>query len=445
MTDKGRVVWTEGMFLRPQHFQQQTRYFESFIEARVRAISDFNWGLVNFEFDQELMLQGKLSLASASGILPDGTPFSLPERDTPPLIIEVGSEVKNQIVYLTLPERRSGMPEMQLPDSDTISQGRLMSSEISVIDTASLDPSEAPIHTASLVLGLRLESQPLEGFTRIPLCKIIEVRTDKSLLLDESFIPSVLNLEASKVLLALISEIRGLLLHRAEALRGRVSASGQGGNGEISDFLFLQLVNRYLPLMVHYDELKRAHPERLYSDLLQIAGEMATFSESSRLVPDFGTYNHTQLTESFDPVVNALRQSLSMVLEQTAVQISLQERRYGIIVGTVSDVSLLSSASFVLAVTATMDLDVLRQRFPSQAKLGSVENIRQLVNVQLPGIKLRPLPVAPRQVPYHTGYVYFELDKSGDLWKDLGSSGGLAMHIGGEFPELKMELWAVRY
>jgi type VI secretion system protein ImpJ len=111
----------------------------------------------------------------------------------------------------------------------------------------------------------------------------------------------------------------------------------------------------------------------------------------------------------------------------------------------VSDVSLLSSASFVLAVTATMDLDVLRQRFPSQAKLGSVENIRQLVNVQLPGIKLRPLPVAPRQVPYHTGYVYFELDKSGDLWKDLGSSGGLAMHIGGEFPELKMELWAVRY
>ena len=147
MTDKGRVVWTEGMFLRPQHFQQQTRYFESLIEARVRAVSDFNWGLVTFEFDQELMLQGKLSLATASGILPDGTPFSLPERDTPPPIIEMGSEVKNQNVYLALPERRSGMPEMQLPGSDTISQGRLMSSEVSIIDTASLDPSEAPIHT----------------------------------------------------------------------------------------------------------------------------------------------------------------------------------------------------------------------------------------------------------------------------------------------------------
>lgn len=445
MTDKGRVVWTEGMFLRPQHFQQQTRYFENYIEARVRSLSDFSWGLTHFEFDQELMLQGKLSIASASGILPDGTPFSIPERDAPPPIIEIGSEIKNQVVFLSLPERRTGISEMHLSKSDAISQGRLVSSETTLIDTASVDPSEAPIHTSSLMLSMRLQSQPLDGYTRIPVCKVVEVRTDKSLLLDETFIPTVLNLEASKVLTALISEVRGLLLHRADALRGRVASSGQGGSGEISDFLFLQLVNRSLPLMTHYDELKRCHPERLYSDLLQLAGEMATFSQSSRQVPELGKYDHTALTESFEPVVNALRQSLSMVLEQTAIQIPLQERRYGIIVGTVSDPSLLSSANFVLAVSAAMDLDVLRQRFPSQAKLGSVENIRQLVNVQLPGIKLRPLPVAPRQVPYHTGHVYFELDKSGDLWKELKSSGGLAMHIGGEFPELKMELWAVRY
>ena len=75
MTDKGRVVWTEGMFLRPQHFQQQTRYFENYVESRVRSISDFSWGLTQFEFDQELMLQGKLSTANAAGILPDGTPL----------------------------------------------------------------------------------------------------------------------------------------------------------------------------------------------------------------------------------------------------------------------------------------------------------------------------------------------------------------------------------
>jgi hypothetical protein len=39
-------------------------------------------------------------------------------------------------------------------------------------------------------------------------------------------------------------------------------------------------------------------------------------------------------------------------------------------------------------------------RFGQQSKVGSVEHIRDLVNLQLPGIGLLPLPVAPRQIPY---------------------------------------------
>ncbi|MEL6303148.1 MAG: type VI secretion system baseplate subunit TssK, partial [Pseudomonadota bacterium] len=81
---------------------------------------------------------------------------------------------------------------------------------------------------------------------------------------------------------------------------------------------------------------------------------------------------------------------------------------------------------------------------PTQAKLGPVEEIRQLVNSALPGVTLRPLPVAPRQVPYHAGVVYFELDHDSPYWKQMATSGGLAVHVSGEFPGLEMELWAIR-
>ena len=67
-----------------------------------------------------------------------------------------------------------------------------------------------------------------------------------------------------------------------------------------------------------------------------------------------------------------------------------------------------------------------------------------LVQLQLPGVTVRPLPVAPRQIPYHAGYHYFELDKSGDMWRQLEKSGGVAMHLAGEFPGLAMEFWAIR-
>ena len=68
----------------------------------------------------------------------------------------------------------------------------------------------------------------------------------------------------------------------------------------------------------------------------------------------------------------------------------------------------------------------------------------ELVNLQLPGIGLRALPVAPRQLPFHAGSHYFELDRQGELWKALERSGNLALHVAGDFPGLELELWAVR-
>ena len=101
-------------------------------------------------------------------------------------------------------------------------------------------------------------------------------------------------------------------------------------------------------------------------------------------------------------------------------------------------------ATFVLAAHAKVNPEVLRSRFPTQVKAGPVEKIQELVKLALPGIGLRPLPVAPRQIPYHSGFVYFELDSSSDYWKQLDKSGGFGLHVGGEFPELELELWAIR-
>ena len=92
----------------------------------------------------------------------------------------------------------------------------------------------------------------------------------------------------------------------------------------------------------------------------------------------------------------------------------------------------------------TESLGELRSLFPQQAKVGSVEHIRDLVNLQLPGIALLPMPVAPRQIPYHAGSSYFELDRGSDHWKQLANSGGFAFHIAGQFPGLNLAFWAIR-
>ena len=72
---RNRVLWTEGLFLRPHHLQQQDRYLEHLIERHARAASSYPWGFETLEIDEDALSLGKLSLRAASGLLPDGTPF----------------------------------------------------------------------------------------------------------------------------------------------------------------------------------------------------------------------------------------------------------------------------------------------------------------------------------------------------------------------------------
>ena len=208
--------------------------------------------------------------------------------------------------------------------------------------------------------------------------------------------------------------------------------------------MMLNIINRWQPLITHLRDHQTLHPERIYAHLLELAGELCTFTTDSRRPSLYPRYDHDEPRPSFEAVVNDIRRSLSMVLEQNAVPIELHERQYGVQVGVIPDLSLVKTASFVLAVYAELPSDVVRTRFPTQVKIGPVEKIRDLVNLHLPGVLVNPMPIAPRELPYHANYNYFQLDTTNELWDQLQRSGGIAMHIAGDFPGLRLEFWAIK-
>jgi type VI secretion system protein ImpJ len=135
---------------------------------------------------------------------------------------------------------------------------------------------------------------------------------------------------------------------------------------------------------------------------------------------------------------------MSSLATESAVSLPLVARGPGIWVSPITDRGLLAGADFVLAARADIDPERLRATFPGQAKLGPVEAIRDLVNLQLPGIGLHPSPVAPRELPFRTGTVYLALDRGSDLWPRLQGSAAFALHVAGDFPGLGLEFWAIR-
>jgi type VI secretion system protein ImpJ len=342
-----------------------------------------------------------------------------------------------------LPIRKAGATQVDRGMS-TAGITRFRARDFDARDVTSDSGVAAELEVAELKARLLTQNEPGEDFARVPVAQVVECRADKQVVLDDRFIPTVLRASAAPRLATFLQEMQGLLHQRAEALAARAVATGRGGAAEIADFLMLQAVNRYEPLVAHLATSGNCHPEDLYCLALQITGELSTLTATSRRPPQFASYRHDALRASFEPVINALRACLNVVLESNAIPIPLAQKKYGISVASVADKALFDTASFVIAARADLPQEDFRRRFPAQLKIGTVEKIRDLVMLQLPGIGIQPMAVAPRQIPYHAGFVYFELDKSNELWRSLKTSGGVAFHQAGEFPGLSMEFWAIR-
>ncbi len=442
MSWNNKVVWSEGMFLQPQHFQQHDRFLASTLEERVTGLRPYSWGFTDLRLDTGLLQHGKISLLSARGVLPDGTPFSLPQDDDLPEPLDIPPDARGALIVLALPTRRQGISETG-NSNEPDNFARYRTDEVEVQDSNGNNGQPAWMQIGKLRLRLALKQQVVNAHSTMGVVRVIERRTDNSLVLDSGYIPPCLDVRATPRLTGYIEEIYGILKARGIALAARLSQPGVTGTAEITDFLFLQLVSRVAPLYEHLYKLPNLHPEDLYRQILQLAGESMIFAPEAKKVPSYKEYQHDDLQATFTPVMDDVRKHLAVVMDSHAVQIPLQERQFGIRVGSVPDIDLIKSATFVLAVNAEMPAEAIRTGFPAQTKMGPIEKIRDLVNLQLPGITLRALPVAPRQLPFHAGFTYFELDRNNELWKGL-TAAGFAMHVAGNFPGLAMEFWAIR-
>jgi type VI secretion system protein ImpJ len=427
-----RVIWSEGLFLRPQHFQQLERSVEMLVESRAAGVLSPGWGLTSLRLDDEALKIGRLSIKSARGVMPDGTPFSIPEEYAAPLALEIGTEVKDSLVHLALPLVRSGMPEFAVDVGPTTALSRFIGQDLRVEDNVLGVGDPADMKLGQINLRLMLDEDPRSGFCSIAVARIIERRNTGQLVLDESFIPPAL-------------DCRGFARLQDYLTAARLNQSQQKGVGEIGDFMMLQVANRYDPWLTHLGERESLHPEALYTVLVQAAGEFATFSDRrKRRARVQAVYRHEDLKNTFESLMFDIRELLTEVINPNAVPIPLQERAAGLYTGMVPDADLLRNAQFVLAVNADKPGEFVRSRFPAQVKIGPPDKIRDLVRLHLPAIAVEPLPMAPPRMPYYAGFTYFQLDRSGDLWKQLDVTKVIALHIAGDFPGLQLELWALK-
>ncbi|MFG5384678.1 type VI secretion system baseplate subunit TssK [Yoonia sp. R2-816] len=434
-----KVAWKEGLFLQPQHLQQSDRYLEKLIQSRTDVMTPYPWGLSEMTIDRDMAQQGRIGLRSIVGIMPDGTPFDAPNAGALPTPVEVPEDAKGLYVWLTLPDLSQNGQDVGLgPDAATT---RYVLSSDTVADNASASRVEHQIETAVPRLELDIRKSTKPGYQCLRIARINEVR-DGVISLDETVPPPALVLAVHPVVEGYLSRVIGWIEAKLGSLARYASDPSSGGGMQATDYLMLMTLNREIGVLRHMSHGRAVHPERLYEKLVGFAGELATFDNAERMAREYKPYDHGDLKETFTPVVQDIQRLLSRDVGR-AVRLDLRQVRQNSFLAEVADRNLFRDATFVIEVETGKPLTQVQQQFPELCKVGPNTRMSEIVKNNLPGISLMHLPNPPRQIRVVSSNVYFLLDKKTPLWQEFSMAPAIGMHFAGDWPELKLELWAI--
>ena len=279
-----KVMWSEGLFLRPHHLQQSDRYLEHLIESRVRHTTPYPWGFSALEIDGDLTMQDKFALRRGAGMMPDGMPFDFPANCPPPAPIEIPAAAANQTVWLSLPLATPNTCEVEARSGQRAT--RYVSEAEFVIDSTASIRIEEEIDVAYPRFTFDIKSAARPGYASLAVARILEVR-EKTIIFDERFVPPVLICSAHPVVDGWIDRVTGWIEAKLDELARYATDPTAGGGLQSVDYFMLQILNRHSSVLKHYRRSNYIHPERLYELFLGIAGELATFGTPDRRAQDY--------------------------------------------------------------------------------------------------------------------------------------------------------------
>ncbi|WKX27314.1 type VI secretion system baseplate subunit TssK [Tatumella ptyseos] len=443
-----KVVWSEGLFLRPQLFQQQERYFEHFVHQRASILTPYHWGFSHLKIDQQALNYGKLMINSARGIFPDGTPFAFPEECPPPQPLTLQPQYCGQQLCIALPLAIPGHDETSLSSAQENSLARFVATEQLVHDSNAIHREPRHLLMAHLNLRLLPESELNDTWIGIPCTKLKHIESDgRAILVEEEFIPPIIDSRTSTTLMNGIQQIAGQLKHRADAFASPLSEQGQSDAlaVKIEEYLLLQLCNRYQVILDYLLQRPLVHPENYFRELNALQAELATYLGRQRRPPPEGfRYQHKQLAETFRPLIDDISQQLNLLLTKAGECFDFQRQTNGIWVTSNPDLRLEDYQSIIVAVKASVPHQQIINHFIQQSKVSAPRQIFDLVRSHLPGVALQLLGAPPRQLAHCSGTHYFELVKHGRDWQKILEEQAVALHVAGSFTGLTLRLWGLR-
>jgi type VI secretion system protein ImpJ len=444
MTSK--VLWGEGLLLRPQHFQQQDQYHEHRLHEGIKAVHPYAWGVDRLQVDRDSLADNVLRILDLSLRFQDGELFDAPGIDELPPTIDLSLLLQSQqsvTYYAALPAFKPFSGNFAQPGQATNTARFVQANK----ETPDLYTQAAPVQLAYLKRTVRIvsEFEPRDSYVHFPLLRLRRATTG-GFEVDGSFVPPSLSLAAAPALFLQLRRLLDALQAKVSAMYGHQREPSRNvvefRSGDMSSFWLLHTASSAYAALTHHFNHPALHPERLFEQLLGVAGGLMTFSKSWTLA-DLPTYQHNDPGPSFAKLHQIIRELLDTVISSKYFAIVLNEVRPSYHLGMLDSGKIDERTTFYVAVSADVPALELVDVVPLRLKIGAPDDVEKCVLSALPGVRLQYAPQLPAAVPVRPDTCYFTLEAKGQMYERMLQAQSISIYVPSGIKELKLELLAV--
>lgn len=444
MTSK--VLWGEGLLLRPQHFQQQDQYHERRLHESLRAAHPYAWGVNALRIDTDALASNVLRVMELSLRFQDGELVDAPGADVLPASVDL-SHLQQHQQAVTF---HAALPAFKPFGGNFAQPGQPHDSVRYVQDnreTPDLYTQAAQAELSYLKKSVRLvsEFEPRDSYTSFPLLRLRRVATG-GFELDPDFVPPSISIQSAPVLAHQLRRLLDALQAKVSALHGHHREPSRNvieyRSGDMSSFWLLHTASSAYASLTHYFHHPVMHPERLFEQLLGLAGSLMTFSKSW-VLSDLPAYQHADPGPGFAKLYAIIRELIDTVISSKYFAITLEEVKPSYYLGKLDSGKIDDKTVFYLAVTAQVPVVELVANVPLRFKMGAPDDVDKFVLAAMPGVRLQHAPQVPAAVPVRPDTVYFLVEAKGQLYERMLQAQSVSVYVPSGMSELRLELVAV--
>lgn len=420
------VVWREGLFLRPQHLQQQDRYWHSLLQRYRQALFPHAIGVLRLEFSPAHLLAGHIQLTQLDVCLPQGHWCLAPQRDALPEALALTEEcLEGELLYLSVADEH-GHP---MP-INCITR--------SIPDVMSQHAMAADIELAQLRPRLLWQHQVKDIADALPVARIKRLHANGHIELDTEYLPCTMTLSGSKGLEVLLHGVLQLLRQKQRQL---TTPEPRLLTAHHCAHRTLQLIwlSRNITRLNHLLTLGHSQPEAIFDYLLEQEAELCALAPSPAPCLDPVRYCHTEQDRCFKAVIARMVERLTPFGLDGLHPITVQSSGSGQYRATLQPADIATPYRLWLGLKANSGDPLASQLIQQQLKIAFPGTMPDLLTLQLPGLALRMVSAPPAGWP--TDYLCIEIVLNEDQLRQLEQEQVLLIQLTGELPALTLQLW----